>query len=198
MNRTTLLISLCLLIMLSFVSCKSTPDTVKLERVKECTFPDDGKTEAPLWVCDAPVEGIEVSAVGSAAATKAGYDFQRKMAAASARERLAAQMKVTVNEMIKRYAETTGAADSETVDRANTAVSKHITDAQLVGSKVVRNLKNPNTGVLFVLMGIDAKHAKAIAEQAINTSMKNEQALWQKFQAGKAQEELAAGIANMK
>lgn len=36
-----------------------------------------------------------------------------------------------------------------------------------------------------------------LSEQALKTSMKNERALWQKFQAEKSFDELASEIANM-
>ncbi len=199
MKKYTLFtLAVCFLAVFSIMGCKSGGSQVASPGVDECTFPDDGVTPAPLWVCDAPVPGIEVSAVGSAEQTKAGYDFQKDMAAAAGRERLASQMKVKVSKMIKRYAETTGVGEAETVDKVNTAVSKLITHETLVGSKIYRTHKNPKTGVLFTLVGVDKANLQDNVKQAVNSSMKNDKALWQKFQAGKAQEELAAGIANTK
>ena len=85
MFKKIVLLPLSLIAAMFIVSCGSAPEP-KPTPVAECTFPDDGRTAAPLWVCDAPVEGVKVSAVGSGEPTKAGYDFQRKMAEASARE----------------------------------------------------------------------------------------------------------------
>jgi hypothetical protein len=51
---------------------------------------------------------------------------------------------------------------------------------------------------MYVLVGLDAASVEKLAESAIKTSMKNERALWQQFQAGKAQDELAADIAKQK
>jgi hypothetical protein len=48
------------------------------------------------------------------------------------------------------------------------------------------------------LVGIDAGNSQKITEAAVKTSMNNDKALWQKFQAGKAQDELAADIAKQK
>ena len=53
------------------------------------------------------------------------------------------------------------------------------------------------TGGIVVLVGLSPETVSQLAEQALKTSMKNDQALWQKFQASKAQDELAAEIANM-
>ena len=46
----------------------------------ECVFPDAPDTEAPGWVCDQPVEGLAVSAVGVAEKSAAGHSFMKNMA----------------------------------------------------------------------------------------------------------------------
>jgi hypothetical protein len=171
-------------------------DEVK-EAAPDCVFPDSPATDAPGWVCDEPVEGVEVSAVGVAEKTAAGHSFMKNMAATDARVQLAQSMKVHVQNMVKQYAETTGSADAETVDKVNTSVTKQITDETLVGTKIFKTRTSPN-GTLYVLLGMDAAMAAQATENAIKTSMGNDKALWQQFKAQKAQDELAADIANMK
>ncbi len=163
----------------------------------ECVFPDVPNVAAPLWVCDAPVEGVAVSAVGSHAPSAAGPAFMKEQAAASARVQLAQQMKVTVNNMVKQYVETTGAASAETVDKVNTSVSKLITAETLTGSRVFRSTTSPN-GAMYVLVGLDPTVTKEAVEKVLKTSMNSDQALWQQFKAKKGQEELAEDIAKMK
>ncbi len=167
------------------------------EEVADCVFPDSPGTAAPGWICDEPVEGVEVSAVGSAQKSGAGHSFMKQMAATDARVQLAQRMKVEVRNMIKQYVETTGAADQETVDKAMTSVTKQITNETLVGTKIYKTRTSPS-GTLYVLLGMDPDSVQAAAENAIKTSMKNERALWQQFKAQKAQDELAAEIAKMK
>ncbi|MFV2004718.1 MAG: LPP20 family lipoprotein [Gammaproteobacteria bacterium] len=179
---------------LLLVSCGT--DEVKLDE-PDCVFPDAPSAAAPGWICDQPVEGIEVSAVGVAEKSAAGYSFMKNMAATDARVQLAQSMKVYVQNMVKQYAETTGAADSETVDKVNTSVTKQITDETLVGTKIFKTRTSPN-GALYVLLGIDASMATTTTENALKTSMGNDKALWQQFKAEKGQDELAAAIANMK
>ena len=171
-------------------------DDVK-EDVADCVFPDAPSAAAPGWICDQPVEGVEVSAVGVAEKSAAGHSFMKNMAATDARVQLAQSMKVHVQNMVKQYAETTGAADSETVDKVNTSVTKQITDESLVGTKIFKTRTSPN-GALYVLLGMDASIAAAATENALKTSMNNDRALWQQFKAQKGQDELAASIANMK
>ncbi len=170
----------------------------QVKPVAECTFPDSPTLAAPGWICDQPVEGVAVSAVGMAEKSGAGVNFMKDMASASARTELARNMKVHVANMVKQYVETTGSGDSETVDRVNTSVTKHITDQSIVGSRLYRSKVNPETGTLYVLIGIDPSAAQTITETALKTSMNNERALWQQFKAAKGQEELAAEIAKGK
>jgi hypothetical protein len=169
----------------------------EVKTVAECVFPDAPDVAAPGWICDEPVEGIAVSAVGSAEKSKAGNSFMKNMAATDARVQLAQAMKVHVQNMVKQYAETTGAADSETVDKVNTSVTKQITDQTLVGTKIFKTRTSPN-GTLYVLLGLDDNAAAKATENAVKTSMNNEKALWQQFKAQKGQDELAAAIAGMK
>ncbi len=176
------------------VAACSTP--AKVEKVAECVFPGSDKP-APLWVCDAPVEGMSVGAVGSAAKSDAGVAFMKQMAATDARVQLAQNMKVQVQNMIKQYAETTGAASKETVDRVNTSVTKQITDQTLQGTKIFRSIVAPD-GTMFVLVGLDEAAAQKLTETAVKTSMNNDQAAWQQFKAQKGQDELAAEIAKQK
>ena len=161
----------------------------------DCVFPDAPSAAAPGWVCDEPVEGVEVSAVGVAEKTAAGHSFMKNMAATDARVQLAQAMKVHVQNMVKQYAETTGAADTETVDKVNSSVTKQITDETLVGTRIFKTRTSPN-GTLYVLLGMDGSIAAKATENALKTSMNNDKALWQQFKATKAQDELAAAIAN--
>lgn len=179
---------------LFLAACSS--DDVK-EEVADCVYPDAPSEAAPGWICDEPVEGVEVSAVGVAEKSAAGHSFMKNMAATDARVQLAQAMKVHVQNMVKQYAETTGAADSETVDKVNTSVTKQITDETLVGTKIFKTRTSPN-GALYVLLGMDTSVAEKATENALKTSMNNDKALWQQFKAKKGQDELAAEIAKMK
>jgi uncharacterized protein YeaO (DUF488 family) len=181
-------------IALVLTSCGS--DEVK-EAAADCVFPDAPSAAAPGWICDEPVDGIAVSAVGVAEKSAAGHSFMKNMAATDARVQLAQSMKVHVQNMVKQYAETTGAADTETVDKVNTSVTKQITDESLVGTKIYKTRTSPN-GNLYVLLGMDESVAASATQNALRTSMNNDRALWQQFKAQKGQDELAASIANMK
>ncbi|TNC93216.1 LPP20 family lipoprotein [Thalassolituus sp.] len=166
-------------------------------QVADCVFADGSNQPAPEWVCGAPVDGVDLTAVGYADKSAAGANFMKQMAATAARVELAQTMQVEVQNMIKQYTETTGAGDDETVDMVNTSVTKQITKQQLQGSKIYKQRPTPSGGMV-VLVGLDADTVTQIAEQALKTSMNNEKALWQKFQAEKSFDELAEEIAKMR
>ena len=182
---------------LGLVACESNPvkEAPKV-KVADCVFPNSQEA-APGWICDEPVEGVTVSAVGSAEKTAAGIDFMKTMAATSARVQLAQRMKVQVANMVKQYIETTGAGKDESVDKVNTSVTKQITNETLVGTRIFKSRQAPD-GTMYVLVGLDEASAQKLTEAAVKTSMSNDRALWQKFQAGKSQDEMAAEIAKQK
>ncbi len=198
MNKKRIVL-LSSLMAVALSGCMGGKDAVKPESkvAAECVFPDAPNQAAPLWICDAPVEGVAVSAVGSHEKSAAGPSFMKDQAAAAARVNLAQQMKVHVTNMIKQYVETTGAAASETVDKVNTSVSKLITAETIVGSRVFRSTTSPN-GSVYVLVGLDPSVTKEATEKVLKTSMNNDRALWQQFKAKKGQDELAEEIAKMK
>ena len=144
----------------------------------ECVFPDSPKDPAPLWVCDTPVEGVAVSAVGSHEKSAAGPQFMKDQATASARVVLAQQMKVRVTKKV------------------NASVSKLITAETISGSRAFRSTVSPK-GTMYVLVGLDPKLAEDQTKNVLKTSMRNERALWQQFKAKQGQDELAAEIAKM-
>ena len=173
---------------------KEVIDTPPVAAVPECVFADGSNQAAPLWVCGAPVEGVELSAVGYSEKSAAGPNYMKQMAATAARVELAQVLSIDLQNMVKQYVETTGAGDAETVDRVNSVVTKQITDQTLIGSKVIRQIPTPSGG-LVVLVGLDPEQAGDVAQDILRTSMKNEAAVFQKLQAEKSFDELAEEIA---
>lgn len=135
----------------------------------ECVFPNSNKS-APLWVCDAPVEGVTVGAVGSMRKSGAGISFMKQMAITDARVQLAQQVRVQVANTVKQYVESTGAASSETVDRVNTSGTKQITNETLQGIKTFKSIVAPD-GTMYVLVGLDEASTKKFTEAAVKAAI---------------------------
>jgi uncharacterized protein YqfA (UPF0365 family) len=143
-------------------------------------------TKAPAWVCTGGNIKGYITAVGSAKPTPLGFSYQRSEAIAVARDEIAKQLQIKVNNMFKNYMATTG-ANTDSVEKATAYVSKQLAKQTLIGSKQLNMWIAPDK-TMFVLVGVplDAQKAK----QVIKTSLQNREALWQKFQAEKAQKEL--------
>lgn len=183
-------------------ACGSTPkeeaSTATNQQIEKswCTF-DDGKTEAPEFFCTGELAGFAVTGRGSSPKSAAGMNYMVQQAALAARVELAQNVRTQVSNMVKDYAATTGVADQETVDKAASSTSESITDESLMGSRIIRRIVGPQ-GEVYVWVAIDEKNLVASAQNAIRTSMANEQAAWQKFQADKSHEELAKKITDLR
>ena len=185
----------CATCCLILAACASKPKQSSV--IQECGFPDSPSVGAPLWVCDAPIAGHEFTAVGSYRQTQAGTQFQKTHATAAARNELASRLQVQVKRMVKNYVETTGVGDDETVDAVSSDTSKHITNETLHGTKVVRSIVNPETGVMYVAISMDTEDAMIATQDALRTSYNNKKALWQRLMAKKSHEELDEEIEKM-
>ena len=143
---------------------------------------------APRWVLNPEMEG-GLAAVGSAKIGKAGIQFARTEALANARDELARQLQVKVKNMVKNFTQQIGVGDEQTVDKVSVQVSKQVTSTVLQGSKQKDMWISPS-GELYVLVVLDPAAVKQAVKESTLSSLKNERALWQKFQAKKAYEEL--------
>lgn len=70
------------------VACASNQPAPQ-QPVASCMFADGSGQAAPEWVCGAPVNGVDLSAVGYADKSAAGPNFMKQMAATAARVELA-------------------------------------------------------------------------------------------------------------
>ena len=147
---------------------------------------------APSWVLMPDVEG-GLAAAGSAKIGSAGMQFAKTEAMASARDAMARQISVKVNNMFKSFTQTTGVGDAQTVDKVAANVSKQVAQQTLQGTKQKDAWISP-CNELWVFLVMDPNVAETATKQAVKTSLRNEQALWQQFQAKKAQDELDAAI----
>jgi hypothetical protein len=161
--------------------------------VADCVFPFTNEP-APGWVCDEPVPGLEVTSVGTAEKSAAGLAYMKDIAALDARGKLAENFKTRIEKMVKKYIGTTGIGEGETVDAAASTTVKSVTAETLVGSKIYKS-RTASDGRLFVLVGLDVAQTQKAVEQVLQTSMKNDRAMWQQFQAEKSFEEMKQEIA---
>jgi hypothetical protein len=127
-----------------------------IKKVKRCLFTQSNK-RAPLWVCDAHVEGLAVTAIGTAAKTKAGFAHMQQMALADARTHLAQKIVESSQSKVPQSEEV---ANLNTTERDSALITK-ITEESLVGTKVLKRTLGPD-GTLYVLIGIDEASAQKL------------------------------------
>jgi hypothetical protein len=169
------------------VSCGKKEEPKEPAKVQHSKWANEF-ANAPKWVLNPETAGT-LSAVGSAKIGPAGMQFARTEALANARDELARQLSVKVKNMVKNFTQVIGAGDDQTVDKVSVQVSKQVTSQVLQGSKQKDMWISPS-GTLYVLVVLDPQSVQKAIKEATLTSLKNEKALWQKFMAKKAYEEL--------
>ena len=97
--------------------------------------------------------------------------------------------------MVKSYLGTTGIGDAETVDSVSQSVLKTVSSDTLYGSRIYKSRVGPD-GSMYVLVGLDEANTREAAAQAVASSMNNDRALWQQFQAQQGFDEMKESIAN--
>ncbi|WP_373069614.1 LPP20 family lipoprotein [Sulfurimonas sp.] len=145
---------------------------------------------APEWVCTQFIEGAEYAAVGIGNSKM--ESMRRKKAEANGRQNLAHQIETKVKSKVEDFMRSTGNGDSETIDAVTTSVTKQTAKVTLTGSRIVKQW-SAKDGNLYVLVAVSPESEKAINKQAqetVKTSFKNDEALWQQFQAKNALDEL--------
>lgn len=148
---------------------------------------------APKWVLMPEMEGA-MCALGSAM-PNAGRDmsFQRTEAIAGGKDDLARQISTKVSNLFKSYKASTGSGTNATFDNASSSVSKQLASQTLNGAKA-KDVWISKTGTMYVLVCMSNEPVKEGMEEAVKTSFKNDQALYQKFLAEKANGELDAEL----
>lgn len=143
---------------------------------------------APKWTCNPQSYEGAIVGLGSAPISKAGASFTRNNAMAAARNDLAFQIETQVKAKVENFVRGTGVGENEVVDSVSTQVSKQLANTTLNGSKQLETWSSPTT--TYILMGISNDVVNKEAKKIVNSSHKNEDALWQQFQSKQALESL--------
>lgn len=150
-----------------------------------------GLESLPQWYHSPRSLGDKFAAAGEAKPNKANdFSLQRTEAAAVARAELARMMEVEVKDMFKKATQQLGLGKEQTIDHAMQSVTKQVSHAVLKGSYQKRIFQDKETKVLYVLYVIDEKDVNKTIKDSIETSLGNEKAMWQKFQATQMWQEL--------
>ena len=145
---------------------------------------------APTWACgSSDIDGY-VTAVGSAPLSKIGHGFSRREALANGRSNLAQQIETTVKDKVETFARSTGIGGDEVADKVSTQVSKQVAKSTLKGSKQIKYWENPSNNDIYLLVSISQDELNNEIKEQVQSSYKNNDALWQQFQSKNALEAL--------
>jgi len=147
---------------------------------------------APQWVVNPQVEGA-IAAAGSSKKSAGGMQFTRDAAMANARSEISRVLEVKVKTMMKDFTQVTGVGDDQTVDKVTSSVSKQVSSQVLQGTMQKDAWFSP-CSELYVLVVLDPSKVADATKKQVLSSMKKDSALWQQFQAQKAQKELDAAV----
>ncbi|KPA15452.1 conserved hypothetical protein, secreted [Candidatus Magnetomorum sp. HK-1] len=144
--------------------------------------------DAPNWVRAPNFEG-GIATIGSQKIGAAGINFARENAIAFARNSLANSIETKVKNIINNSTKSMGMAKDVKVDRLSTHVSKQSSSQLIKGSRHVDTWIS-TTGELYVLVVVGLDKSKKTIRQNTLSSFKNDNAMWQQFQAREAFKEL--------
>jgi PBP1b-binding outer membrane lipoprotein LpoB len=184
-------VTLIALVALSFTACsdKKEPKPEKYTPTFECK--QEG-VQAPKWTCIPEVDGY-YAGVGVAEKSAAGISHMRRVALMNGRSDLAQQIETQVKDKIEGFTRATGNGSAETVDKVTTAVTKQVAKVDLQGSKAI-DMWNAPSGALYMLVVVPEKNVNQAVKDAlkktVNSSFKDDNALWQQFQSKQALENL--------
>ncbi len=142
----------------------------------DCTF--FGSDEAaPGWVCDAPVDGLDVQATGMSSASDAGIGAMTETAVKSARQALAFSLKIVSTQALAQYFSGENISPAK-LDRINDAVAKQLNKALSAEARLYAARQNKE-GDLYILLGLDTEGLQKVIQTAIRSSKASDPAAWQ-------------------
>lgn len=180
MKKSLLLISMVVILL---ASCNNNETKQEITPIKNAEYKN-----LPEWVLQ-PSYSKGISAVGQAKIGEAGLSFAKTEALADARNELARQIQLEIDNMFTSYLSTTGVSSSQTVEKVATDVSKQVASVSLKGSKQL-NIWISEKNEVYILVGVD----NSFLNEQIKTTLNNQEALYQEFKSKNAQEELSKEI----
>jgi hypothetical protein len=176
-------------ISLVFLGCgdKPSPTTIEYQQDSDFKCKQEG-VDAPQWTCIPNVKSA-YAGVGIAPNSAAGMGHMRRVALANGRSDLAQQINTLVKDKVEVFTRATGNGSQETVDAVSTSVSKQVAKIDLQNSKAV-DMWNAPSGALYMLVAVPESAVNSEVKNAVRSSFKKDDALWQQFQSQQALESL--------
>lgn len=163
-------------------------------KARRCVFPDSPRESAPAWVCSKTAPGIAVAAVGWHKKSKAGVQFTKDQAVASARVALVQNMTQQLGRKLGAYATQQKLGGPAATRKLISPAFEQQTRRSLTGSRIVQQATS-RKGTIYVLVGIDPQQASQATHEIVKGAAEQEPALWQPVKGKQSADELAAAVA---
>jgi hypothetical protein len=137
----------------------------------DCTFPNS-QEEAPIWVCDAPVDGMEVGEVGMSHSTDMIVGMTNAITAA--REQLVQLMQADITRTLKQSS-AEKIISPEKMERIISSATKQIRKEIIERVRLYRALQRSD-GSIYVLLGLDSATYDAFQQLSQNVINSNKAA----------------------
>lgn len=192
----TLIATLCLVFGLPFLAHAADGATAPAApaKARRCVFPDSPRESAPAWVCAKTAPGVAVAALGWHKKSKAGVQFTKDQAVASARVALVQSMTQQLGRKLGAYAAQQKLGGPAATKKLISPAFEQQTRQSLTGSRIVQQTTS-RKGTIYVLVGIDPQQASQATREIVKGAAEQEPALWQPLRARHSADELAAAIA---
>lgn len=165
---------------------------------ESCAYPNSPESQAPQWVCDMPVKGVEVQAYGFAKKMAAGPGFMKDVATSEARSRLAQAFATDVKTKLERLSKDQDSNGEVTTLDVSERVYKVAAAMTLTNSRIIQSNSSP-TGGLYVLVGLSADAYAANLKQLFETGVDTDNPeLYLKFLMEEANAETSATAEKLK
>ncbi len=168
----------------------TTPQTTVI--TPECVFADAPEKAAPLWVCDVPIEGYALSAVGFSE-KKPSQAMTTAAATTQARAKMSEHFATTVSQLFTDYQKSLETQEESKFIIDTDLVRETVSSMTLFGSKVIRTLTSPTQGQ-YVVIALDESTYKANAEKVFAALVDENAEMKQLFDSEQARERLLSMI----
>lgn len=147
----------------------------------ECNYPDAPGKTAPGWVCEQPVDGLTVQAVGYSRKLASGPGMMTDVAAAEARSRLASFFATEVQARMSRLTSDSNIDKQINSKDVTERIQKTLTAMTLTKSRLYRTQVTP-VGGMYVLVGLDKKAYDENVDALVKTAVgQDSPELYQQF-----------------
>ncbi|MGB0782000.1 MAG: LPP20 family lipoprotein [Marinomonas sp.] len=138
-----------------------------------CKYPDNLDVVAPNWVCNHPVDDLEIQAVGYSRKLASGPGMMTDVATTEARARLTGYFASEVKTRLSRLTTDSQTEEGTTNADVSERIQKTLATMTLTKSRIYRTQTSPK-GNMYVLVGLNKAAYAENMEALVNTALNDD------------------------